>query len=552
MTGRRLPLVVLLVGLLVAAIAVGDRTVRTDRGVTTPAVAASSPAAGVRSSAWYCAGGPVGKGASADQVTISNVGSHPVSVAIDVMVVGHAVAEHFVTVAARSSTTVPVSRFSRASSAALVVQPLGSDVVVEQGFAVNGDVAMAPCATRASSDWYFAAGSSVSGAQTWLALFNPFADDAVVDVESYSEDGIRDPGTLQGIDVSPGSRLVVRVDQSVAQQRIAAVAVHARSGSRVVATQSVVEPGSHGHINASISLGALTPSTTWMFADNRSVAGATQQLVLANPGEVDATARVQVVTDVAATIAAREVKVPATTAVAVDFSTVVPVGAAYTLVVDSEVPLVAETRDTYGGEFPGLVTEVGATAAAPQWLFAGGPFTATGLENGRIELPAGTDFRVVMNASATDSRIASVRAVLTHNHHVKSVRTATHAAGPVTLDVAATKVAYIASLIEYARKRPGVDTVVTATKGPSYADDIVVLNPGPRAAVVSLVATAGGDTVPGPGMTNVEIAPFHAVTMPLVTLAQKGVAVVLHATGAVVAERFTGGPWGVTRSPGVP
>jgi len=70
--------------------------------------------------------------------------------------------------------------------------------------------------------------------------------------------------------------------------------------------------------------------------------------------------------------------------------------------------------------------------------------------------------------------------------------------------------------------------------------------------VVSLVATAGGSTLAGLGMSNVEVAPLHQVTVSLVALERKGAAVVVHATGAVVAERFTGGPWGVTRSPGVP
>jgi len=72
--GRRVPVVIVLVGLLVAAVAVGDRRVKADAGVHQPAVAASMPAADVRSSAWYCSGGPVGAGPSGDRVTISNVG----------------------------------------------------------------------------------------------------------------------------------------------------------------------------------------------------------------------------------------------------------------------------------------------------------------------------------------------------------------------------------------------------------------------------------------------------------------------------------------------
>jgi hypothetical protein len=489
------------------------------------------------------------------------------------MIAGRAVAEQFMTVGARRSTTVPVAKFSREPSAALVVQPLGGDVVVAQGFTVNGDVAMTPCATRASSKWYFAAGSSVRGAHTSLSILNPFATDAVVDVEAFTENGIRAPGSLQGIDVSHGSRIVLRLDQTVAEQRIVAVAVSSPNGSLVVASQSVVVPRAGGLTSASMSLGALAPSAKWMFADNRNRSGATQQLVLANPSDADATARVSVVGDVGSVVPPRVVRVSAEGAVSVDLSHLVPAGASYTIEVDSPVPVVAETVDAYTG---GLITEVGSTATSSTWWFTGGPYTATGLASADPRVPAGFDLAIVMNVKATDVEIAAVHTALAHNGHVRSVRTVTREAAltafraaqrdnptlvanttsaslPVTFDVVAHGSTWIAPLTQYFAARPGVDTVVTvANQGAVYTDDVVVFNPGPRAAVVSLVATAGGSTLGGLGMTNVEVAPLHQVTVSLVALERKGVAVVVHATGAVVAERFTGGPSGLTRSPGVP
>jgi hypothetical protein len=574
-TGRRLPVVVVLAALLIAAVGAGDRTTRAGVGVTVAAVAASAPAAGVESSVWYCSGGPVSRGPSGDQVTISNVGSAAVRVAIDVLVAERDVAEQFVSVAARSSTTTAVARLSSAPSAAVVVQPFGGDVVVEQGFSVNGDVAMAPCATRASSSWYFAAGSSVSGTQTWLSLLNPFAVDAVVDVEAYSEDGLLAPGSLQGLDVPADSRLAVRIDQTVAEQRIVAVSVQARAGSQVVATQSVIQsrpPAS----SASLSLGALAPARTWMFADNRSQADSVQQLVLADPGDVDATARVSVVADVATVIEPRVVHVPATTAVTVDFSSVVPAGVAYTLVVDSAVPVVAETRDAYGVGFPGLVTEVGSPVAARRWSFAGGPFTATGLGGGGPRVPDGYQLAVVMNVDATVKQVEDMYTTLAGNSHVAGFHVVKQDAAlrifrasqrdnpallasvtsdmlPVSFDVQATSDAVVATLGSRLRLRAGVASVVSlANEAPAVADDVVVLNPGTRPARVSVLPTAGGATLPGPGTTDVVVGPGGQVTISLVTLERTGAAAVVDATAPVVAERFTAGPFGVTRSPGVP
>jgi hypothetical protein len=579
MSGRRIPIVVVLIALLVAAAVAGNRRVRADAGVRESALAASIPLDGVRSSAWYCSGGPVGRGPSGDQVTISDVGSHSVRVAIDVMVADTAergAPERFVTVPARSSTTIQVASLSRVPSAALVVQPLGGGVVVEQGYALNGDIAMAPCATQTSSSWYFAAGSSVGGAQTWLSLFNPFGVDAVVDVEADSENGFRAPGSLQGLVVPHGSRLAVRIDQTVAEQRIAAVAVRARGGSRIVATQSVVQPRGAGASSVSMSLGALAPSRSWMFADNRSQTGTVQQLVLANPGGVDATARVSVVPDVAATIEPRIVRIPATTAVAVDFSSVVPAGVAYTLVVQSAVPIVAETRQTYVAGTVGLVTEVGSPSAATRWSFTGGPFTATGLGGGQRRVAAGYDLTVVMKVGATASQIGAMHSLLPNNGHIQRVHTVTRDVAlnafrstardnpallgtvtrdmvPVTFDVAVESSHWIEPLRSYLAAKDGVATVVTvANEGPLLADDVVVLNPGSRPVTVSMTATAGGKASVGAGMTGIVIAPGRQATVSLLPLAERNAAVVVRATGPVVAERLTAGPWGVSRAPGVP
>jgi len=226
----------------------------------------------------------------------------------------------------------------------------------------------------------------------------------------------------------------------------------------------------------------------------------------------------------------------------------------------------------------GLVTELGSTIAARRWSFAGGPFTATGLGGTGPRVRAGFSLAVVMKVAATDQEISAVHYVLVHNGHVvgSRVHTVTRAAAlanyknahrdnaallksvtaatmPVTFDVVATNEQWIVPLRTYFGSRSGVDTVVSsATERPQLTDDVVVFNPGPRAVHVSVGPTASGRTVSGPGMNDLLVAPGRQVTVSLVELDRKGIAVVVNATGPVVAERFTGGPWGVTRSPGVP
>jgi hypothetical protein len=573
---RRLPVVVVLVGLLVAAVALGDRQAPSSAGVAESVVAASMPAPGIRSSAWFCSGGPVTTGPSPDRITISNVGSRPVTAAVDVMVAARPVSERLVTVAARTSTTLAVAQLSPAPAAAVVVQPLGPGIVVQQGYATASDVAMAPCATRAAANWYFAAGASVGGGEQWLSIFDPFAIDAVVDIEAYTESGFRAPGALQGLVVPAGSRISVRLDRAVAEQRHVAIGVHVRNNALVVTTEAIRRPSPGSRTGVSLSLGAISPARVWMFADDRSRVGELQELVLANPGDVDATVRVSVAPDVASVIDPRVVRVPATSAVTVDFSGVVPAGVAYTLVARSTVPVVAETRSAFATGYPGLASEVGAPETARSWAFAGGPFSATGVGGARPRLTSGFDINVVMAVGATAQEINAVHYAIVQNGHIARFHTVnrvealgrfraanhdnpaliastTPAMMPVSFDVGATGSSWIAPLAQYLGGRPGVATVVTAaTQRPLVADELVVLNPGRAAVHVSVVASAAGSVLSGPGMRDVPVVPGGQVTISLVGLTRTGAAAVLSATGPVVAERFVAGPWGVTRSAGVP
>ena len=519
--GRRIPIVLVLVALLATAIAAGDRTQKADAGGTAPRVklAASMPTQGARSSAWYCAGGPIAAGKNRDRVTISNLGPRSVRVAIDVLLAGRATSERVLTIAKRSSRTFAVSRLSPVPLAAVVVQAFGPGIVVQEGFAADGDVALVACATRASARWYFAAGSTGTGTQQWISLLNPFGVDAVVDIETYTENGLRAPSSLQGLVVAHGSRRSVRVDHSVAQQRIVSVAVQARRGSRVVASQALLRPRSDDRVNASLSLGALAPSRTWMFADNRSRAGSVQQVVLANPDDADASVRVSVATDVARIIAPRNVRVPATGAVAVDLAGVVPPGLAYTLVVRSTVPIVAETRDFYLDDFAGLVTEVGASATARRWVFGGGPYTATGIGGADPRVPAGFDASVIMSVDASDQEITDARQALQRDSLTRRVRvvnrtaalaafrkaarnnpalleTATLDTMSVSFDVQLENPATMTAMSRKYARYAGVEQVVTVdSQPPAAADEVVVFNPGARAVSVTLVPVASSTVV---------------------------------------------------------
>ena len=105
--------------------------------------------------------------------------------------------------------------------------------VLEHG----GDVAVESCTRTAAADWYFASGTTVEGSQQDLLLFNPFGDDAIVDVSFVTDTGAQEPSALQALVVPRRSRVTIPVQDSVLRQTRVAAHVHARTG-RIVAEQT--------------------------------------------------------------------------------------------------------------------------------------------------------------------------------------------------------------------------------------------------------------------------------------------------------------------------
>ena len=119
------------------------------------------------------------------------------------------------------------------------------DVVVSAGLETDDALAVVPCATKPSTDWQFAAGTTVRGVTQWLVLQDPFSADARVDVSLRTDSGLQLLPSLQGIDVPARSRVVIPIhDRAVRQERVA-VEVHAIVG-QVVAAQTIdfgADPG---------------------------------------------------------------------------------------------------------------------------------------------------------------------------------------------------------------------------------------------------------------------------------------------------------------------
>ena len=404
---RRWPALLLIPGLIVAALVFDQRgdTERARRaGATAPgsvaegselaeAMPVAAPADAL-SSVWYCAGGTASKGGIADHVVvISNPTARRVTGSVTAIPsVGRSVTKAE-TLAPHSRLRVALSGLVTAPFVAGQVEFQGAGIVVEHEVSGPDGIDAAPCASSASSQWYFASGATTRNAQETLVLFNPFPDAASVDISFATPEGIRTPSSYQGFQVPGRSVVATTVNTQAAVDAQVSTSVVARSGRIVVdriqtfngdyATDTEADRAAEPYRpkGLTIALGVPRPATTWLFPVGVKDEGAHERFVIYNPGTRDAQVDVGVTLvdpSVNGEIDPFSVTVSAGTYQVVDLDDEdrVPTRVDHSTVVVSRngVPLVVDRLLDMVAPFPGSGTGAssGTSLVAPTWVFASG------------------------------------------------------------------------------------------------------------------------------------------------------------------------------------
>ena len=233
-------------------------------------------------------------------------------------------------------------------------------------------VGSAPCAQKASRDWYLPFGSSAQGSNELLYLYNPFPDEAVVRVTFYDENGPISKARLADVAVPAGETTTVRVNKFILQQETLAAQVTAVRG-RVVTWKTIFSGGDQAK-GAALSVGAAEPSALWYFPGGAVGPGIDQRVSLLNPTDDEAIVSVSLLgdSDIAQPPELLEMTLPRQSARDISLAEMVPKDASgsISVIVQSinEVPIVAERAVWYGeGAFNGFQAELGAPEAAQAW-----------------------------------------------------------------------------------------------------------------------------------------------------------------------------------------
>jgi Family of unknown function (DUF5719) len=381
---RRGPILFVVLAAVIAAVVVqqGASSTTGSSSARLAVDGVSVPPDDASSTAWYCAEGTSTSDGRADEtVIVASLSQSSIDVTITVMPGGDAApATRRLRLAPDEETRVRVADILETPEPGVVVEIDGGRAVVSHQLVHGEDFAVEPCTRTAGPDWYFAAGTTVEGSEHYLAFFNPFGDDAIVDVEFVTDSGVQQPDGLQALVIPRRTRVTVAVQDFVPRQERIATRVHARVG-RVVVERSQIFDGTVPDTGPTreglaVSLGARSPAQVWRIPAGTTENGGTGSVALANFTGSDARVQVQVVLVGEGSLPPETVSVPSRGVTVTDVTTRVPLGTPYAVVATARddhgrrVPVVAELMTSWAPSSPttGVGTTLGTTVTARRWV----------------------------------------------------------------------------------------------------------------------------------------------------------------------------------------
>ncbi|MGI8793885.1 MAG: DUF5719 family protein [Acidimicrobiales bacterium] len=373
---RRLIAVITLLAVVLIAAGI-DRIDRpeSDRGATaTLSMPAAAPSSAL-SSTWFCPGGTASGGGEAEgYVAVVNPGQTDAVGTVTVHPTEGEARTVPLTVAASSSVQLRYSELAASPWRAVTVELGAGEVGVEQVISGPLGWSAAPCASQASSEWYFGGGSTARENTLYLTLYNPFPDDAIADLTFATSGGATTPQAFRGVVIRGRSVSVLSVGEHVRRRDDVAGSIVARRGRLVVGRVQVRAASPTG---LSYTLGAPSTDTSFVFPEGFVVDGVSERLNLYNPGDREAIVDVEMVLD-EGVAEPWEIRIRPRERTLLDFGAEerVPKSVGHGLLVRSlnDIGIVAEQWITANTPSPrkGSSETLGATASATAWTFAAG------------------------------------------------------------------------------------------------------------------------------------------------------------------------------------
>ncbi len=287
----RWPIAFIILGLVAAGLAYDravevsavEQTSATEQVVVSPSLADPPRLDG----AWYCPlGSSTPDGFADHEVNISNLSTDSAVANLSILTSEGPGPSRRIELGPFATERITIADTQVADVAGAVVEITGGKGVVGHSVTTAEGVAEGPCATHASSTWYFAGGRTTADSSQYLALMNPFPETAVFDVEFRALGRSREPGPLTGAFVEARSIRIIDVGEFVSREEALATKITTNRGRLVVERLQVLN-GDLGASGAALQLGVPTPAPSWIFTAGRVHESGDDLLTVFNPYEVD-------------------------------------------------------------------------------------------------------------------------------------------------------------------------------------------------------------------------------------------------------------------------
>lgn len=293
MKRTRWPVVTLIIVAVVALVAwfPGTDDVAPSRVLRSP-VAAS---VGTEGGSWYCAAADIGIEAPAHTIVISAVSDADALLRLDAFNAEGEVGTSELEVAAGTTAEVAAAEEFGNPNVSVMVEA-DAPVAVEHRYVYDAGADQAPCTTFSSDTWYFPTLTTTRDALARLSLFNPFPGDASVDISIAFDSGVRQPATLSGIVIPPGTTRVVELSEDVQRRAQFSATITSRSGGVIAeVAQRFDGTGDVPVTGLRLVPGTRSTAGAWAFAGGFTDPTAIETLSVLNPSESEADVLAQVV-----------------------------------------------------------------------------------------------------------------------------------------------------------------------------------------------------------------------------------------------------------------
>ncbi len=289
----------LLAGLMVLATVVGVVALQRSRPVSSVPAEFSRlgnatmpfvPKGEFVTSAWFCAGVPIGGPQLGGSAIVANPSEVTLAGKITTFTDAagvEAVAVPF-EVPSRGTMVFDLGQLQpQGSFVSAMVEIYGGGGFVEQRADSPSGSAVSPCSNSTSSTWYFADGYTVEGSKEQLVVTNPFPSDAIINISEATSTESRQPAILQSLQVRANSVLVISQDLLAKREFVLAVTVESTRG-RVVVGRAQEYVTSVGRAGFTMTLGAPSLGDQFYFADGEVAPNVIERYSVYNASETDA------------------------------------------------------------------------------------------------------------------------------------------------------------------------------------------------------------------------------------------------------------------------